>query len=597
MLYYQRNVLHLDPKRSTQLRTFRIALAQINSTVGDLEGNTKKIINRINEARESQVDLIAFPELALPGYPPEDLLLKSSFIRGNRKALDLIIDQSSNITIVLGFVDTQGDELFNAAALIWNKQLVDVYHKIHLPNYGVFDEKRYFRSGRICPVYSIRGLNVGVNICEDIWYAIGPIPIQREAGAELIVNINGSPYQTGKGSLREEMLANRATDNGVYIAYVNMVGGQDELVFDGASLMIDPKGRALAKATQFEEDLLIEDIDGDLVLPQSAMEPKPSQAWKNMLQTIGVAERIHINDQHKKEYRRDLPKRENKKLDPIEEIYHALVLGTHDYVTKNGFSKVLVSLSGGIDSSITCCIAVDALGKDNVQTVAMPSRYSSEGSITDSKKLVDNLGIPLWILPIESPHSAFEKLLEPYFSGTDPNVAEQNLQARIRGNLLMAISNKFGWLVLTTGNKSEYAMGYATLYGDMAGGFGVIKDVPKTLIYQLSNWRNNQGIEGIIPKDIITKPPSAELKPDQLDEDELPPYALLDQILFHYVEKDRSLDEIRNLGFPLELVKSVMQAVDRNEYKRRQSPVGIKITAKAFGRDRRMPIVNRYKGV
>ena len=579
------------------MRTFRLALAQVNPTVGDLEGNTRKVLESIEAARALRADLVAFPELVIPGYPPEDLLLKPSFIQENRKALDRVVAQSQDIALVVGFVDAQDNELFNAAAVAWNGQLVGIYHKLYLPNYGVFDEDRYFKPGRLCPVYTIQGASVGVNVCEDIWYALGPVPVQRDAGAQIIVNINGSPYHAGKGRYREQMLATRATDNGVYIAYVNTVGGQDELVFDGASAIFDPEGEIIARGAQFQEDLLVADLDVDSVFRQHLRDPRPRKETFDILQAVGEAQRVHVSDPGLDGDRPPLSPRQVTPLDPVGEVYHALVLGTQDYVRKNGFQKVLVSLSGGIDSSITCCIAVDALGKECVQAVAMPSRYSSEGSIADSKTLTDNLGIPLWILPIEPAHRAFEEVLEPRFQGTEPNVAEQNVQARIRGNLLMALSNKFGWLVLTTGNKSEYAMGYATLYGDMAGGFGVIKDVPKTLVYELSRWRNANGEpRDAIPQSVIQKPPSAELKPDQRDEDDLPPYSLLDQVLLAYVEEDRSYEEMVGMGFEPGVVKRVMRAVDRSEYKRRQAPVGIKITPRAFGRDRRMPIVNRYPG-
>ena len=578
------------------MRTFRLALAQVNPTVGDIAGNTDIVLRRIEEAREQQADLVALPELMLTGYPPEDLLLKPSFIHDNLAALDRVVAASRDITVVVGFVNSEGNQVYNAAAVASNGELVGVYHKVYLPNYGVFDEDRYFRPGRVCPVYTINGVAVGVNICEDIWYAIGPVPLQREAGAEVIVNINGSPFHAGKFASRERMLGTRAADNGLYIGYVNTVGGQDELVFDGASVVLDVDGLPVARAAQFEEELLVTDLDVERVFHRRLRAPLDRKETASTLEAIGRTEQVYVSDFDPRD-RAPLPERMAEPLDPVGEVYNALVLGTRDYVRKNGFRKVLVSLSGGIDSSLTCVVAVDALGADNVEGIAMPSRYSSDGSVTDSEDLAQALGVPLRIVPIEDVHGAMETALHPIFDGTEPNIAEQNVQARIRGNLLMAVSNKFGWLVLPTGNKSELAMGYATLYGDMAGGFGVIKDVPKTLVYELSEWRNRNGDPASpIPQSVIDKPPSAELKPDQRDDDDLPPYSLLDQVLELYVEQDRSYDEMVEMGYDAAIVQRVMRAVDRNEFKRRQGAVGIKITPRAFGRDRRMPIVNRYLG-
>ena len=578
------------------MRTFRLALAQVNPTVGDIAGNTDIVLRRIEEARAAQADLVAFPELMLTGYPPEDLLLKPSFIRDNIAALERVVAASKGIAVVVGFVNSEGNQVYNAAAVAHNGKLAGVYHKVYLPNYGVFDEDRYFKPGRVCPVYTINGVAVGVNICEDIWYALGPVPLQREAGAEVIVNINGSPFHAGKFASRERMLGTRAADNGLYIGYVNTVGGQDELVFDGASVVLDVEGAPVARAAQFQEELLVTDLDVERVFHHRLRAPLDRKETASTLEAIGRTEQVHVSDYEHID-RTPLPERLAEPLDPVGEVYHALVLGTRDYVRKNGFHKVLVSLSGGIDSSITCVIAVDALGAENVEGISMPSRYSSDGSVTDSEEMAAALGVPLRIVPIESVHGAMEEALHPIFDGTEPNIAEQNVQARVRGNLLMAVSNKFGWLVLPTGNKSELAMGYATLYGDMAGGFGVIKDVPKTLVYQLSEWRNRNGDPpSPIPQSVIDKPPSAELKPDQRDDDDLPPYSLLDQVLELYVEQDRSYDEMVDMGFDAAIVQRVMRAVDRNEFKRRQGAVGIKITPRAFGRDRRMPIVNRYLG-
>ena len=574
--------------------SFRVALAQVNPTVGDLRGNVRLALEYVEQARAQQADLVALPELALPGYPPEDLLLKPAFIRDNRAALDEVVAASAGIVVVVGFVDAVDGRIYNAAAVAYDGRLVDVYHKLKLPNYGVFDEERYFTPGRTCPVYEVRGAQVGVNVCEDIWYAAGPASVQREAGAQLIVNINGSPYHAGKRHTREPMLASRAADNGLFVAYVNMVGGQDELVFDGDSMVIGPDGELLARAGQFREELLVTDLELDTV---ARRRPQPRQETQPSARPAGEPRRVHVSADRDEDVRPPIAPRRADPLDPVGEVYQALVTGTRDYVRKNGFDKVVVSLSGGIDSALTFCIAADALGSERVVGVTMPSRYSSEGSIADSRALADNLGVPLWLLPIEAAHRAFEETLAPYFGETAPGVAEQNVQSRIRGNLLMALSNKFGWLVLTTGNKSEMAVGYATLYGDMAGGFAVLKDAPKTLVYELSRWRNAHGEpRGVIPESVLLKPPSAELRPDQRDDDDLPSYDVLDRVLEAFVEEDRSYEEMVAQGLDPAVVARVMRDVDRNEFKRRQAPVGIKITPRAFGRDRRMPIVNRYKG-
>ncbi len=573
--------------------SFRVALAQVNPTVGDLRGNVRLALEYVEQARAQHADLVALPELALPGYPPEDLLLKPAFIRDNRAALDDVVAASRGIVVVVGFVDAVDGNIYNAAAVAYDGRLVDVYHKLKLPNYGVFDEERYFTPGRTCPVYEVRGAQVGVNVCEDIWYAAGPTSVQGEAGAELIVNINGSPYHAGKRHVREPMLASRAADNGLFVAYVNMVGGQDELVFDGDSMVLGPDGELLARAGQFREELLVTDLE----LGTARRRPEPRQAAQPSEQPAGEPLWVHVSSATAEDERTPVAPRLSPSLDAVGEVYEALVTGTRDYVRKNGFDKVVVSLSGGIDSALTCCIAVDALGSERVVGVTMPSRYSSDGATDDSRALAENLGIPLWLLPIEAAHRAFEETLAPYFGETQPGVAEQNVQSRIRGNLLMALSNKFGWLVLTTGNKSEMAVGYATLYGDMAGGFAVLKDAPKTLVYELSHWRNAHGEpRGVIPESVLIKPPSAELRPDQRDDDDLPAYDVLDRVLEAFVEEDRSYEEMVAQGLDPAVVARVMRDVDRNEFKRRQAPVGIKITPRAFGRDRRMPIVNRYTG-
>lgn len=576
-------------------RTFRLALAQINSTVGDISGNTAKIIEYLEGARAAQADLVAFPELAITGYPPEDLLFKSSFLRDNVAAMEKIIAASEGIAVVVGYVQ-MGKDISNAAALGYDGKLVDTYQKMYLPNYGVFDEDRYFRPGTTCPVYVVNGVSIGLGICEDIWYPVGPLAVQREAGAEIIVNINASPFHAGKGQERETMIATRAADNGLFVAYLNCVGGQDELVFDGASLIHDMAGDLVTRGPAFEESLVVTDLDLDEVRRSRLGDSRPRKDNANILREIGTSKVVQVSNYQPRDRAPYGVSSPVACMGPVEEVYRALVLGTGDYLRKSGFTKALVGLSGGIDSALTATVASDALGQENVVGIAMPSRYSSEGSLTDSKELADNLGIDLWEVPIEQAHMAFSDMLEPHFRGTQPNVAEENVQARIRGNVLMSISNKFGWIVLTTGNKSEMAMGYATLYGDMAGGFAVLKDVPKTLVYQLSQWRNQQGeSHPVIPEAIINKPPSAELKEDQLDQDTLPAYEVLDPVIKAYVEQDYSYQDMVDMGFDPDVIRQVISFVDRNEYKRRQAPPGVKITPRAFGKDRRLPIVNRYR--
>ncbi len=578
------------------MRTFRLALAQINLSVGDLPGNTDKIIDYIGRARDLHADMVAFPELSIPGYPPEDLVLKPQFINANIKCLESVVEASQGISVVVGFVDLAGGDTHNAAAIAADGQLVGVYHKIYLPTYGVFDEDRYFRSGDTCPVFVVNGTAVGVNICEDAWYSIGPTAVQRAAGAEVIVNINGSPFHSGKRDYREKMLATRAVDNSVFFGYVNLVGGQDELVFDGGSMVFDPQGELIASSQQFEEDLLVVDLEVEEVLRTRLREPLNRKEDQLVTTDVGKPKKYAVSDYNADSVRPSVYRQALADLAGAEqEVYEALVLGTRDYLKKTGFKKALIALSGGIDSSLVAAIAVDALGAENVICVAMPSRYSSEGSVTDAVLLAENLGIDLWNLPIEAPFAAFLDTLAPKFEGTDSGVAEENIQSRIRGNLIMALSNKFGWLVLTTGNKSEMATGYATIYGDMSGGFAVIKDVPKVLCYKLAEYRNTVAGHSLIPRSVLDKPPSAELRPDQLDEDSLPPYEELDQILKAYVEDDLAFDEFVYLGFSSETVKQIISLVDRIEYKRRQAAPGIKITPRNFGRDRRMPIANRYR--
>jgi NAD+ synthase (glutamine-hydrolysing) len=573
--------------------SLRVGLVQINVTVGDLKGNVAKILSSVEQARTLGVDLVAFPELAVTGYPPEDLLLRPQFVRDNLDALDMVVKGSAGITLVVGFVDAE-DDIYNAAAVIHDGRLVDVYRKQYLPNYGVFDEDRYFQAGGACSVYEVAGVDVGVNICEDIWYPEGPAQAQAYAGARVILNISSSPFQAGKRLFRERMLSTRASDGGVMLCYLNLVGGQDELVFDGNSMVFDPEGKVLARALSFEEDLLVCDLDLDKVMQSRLHGPrrrKDRSAFAGKLPA-----KIRISSQPSSAPRPPLPSRQTEPLEGTAEVYAALVLGTRDYVRKNGFSKIVLGISGGLDSAIVATIAADALGPDNVVGVSMPSRYSSEGSRTDAQALAANLGIRLLTIPIEDAFSAYLNMLSPEFAGTEPGVAEENLQARVRGNILMGLSNKFSWLVLPTGNKSEMATGYSTLYGDMAGGYAVIKDVPKTLVYKLAIYRNTRDGRPVIPEACITKPPSAELKPDQIDQDSLPSYEVLDPILQAYVEEDKSLADILAMGFDEETVKRVLRLVDSNEYKRRQAPPGVKITPRAFGRDRRLPIANRYRG-
>ena len=498
------------------------------------------------------------------------------------------------LTAVVGFVDSDGD-IYNAAALISDGKLIGTYHKIYLPNYGVFDENRYFRAGTECPVYVVNGVGIGINICEDIWYQAGPATVQAYAGAEVIINISASPYHTGKGESREKMIAARASDTVAIFAYNNLIGGQDELVFDGHSCIFDEHGNLITRGKQFEEDFIVADLDIESVFRARLHDPRwrkesPVLEKTGWHQTKTIVSLTPSTDQKPL-----LKPRGIVALDPVAEVYQALVLGTRDYIRKNGFEKVVIGLSGGVDSAIVATIAVDALGKDNVIGISMPSRYSSTGSVTDTKALVKNLGIKLKTITIEKPFQAYLDTLTESFIGTKPDSAEENLQARVRGNLLMALSNKFGWLVLTTGNKSEMATGYTTLYGDMAGGFAVIKDVPKTLVYKLVKYRNAQAGYDLIPAPIIDKAPSAELRPDQKDSDSLPPYEVLDSILTAYVEDDKSVDQIVSLGFDKATVQKTAKLVDRSEYKRRQAPPGVKITGRAFGRDRRLPLTNLFK--
>jgi NAD+ synthase (glutamine-hydrolysing) len=540
----------------------RLAACQINTVVGDLEGNAERILAALASAEIAGADLAVFPELTVTGYPPEDLLGRPAFVAENRAVFDRIADATRTCVAVVGFVDTDPEgNLINTAGVCANGLVLGRYGKRLLPNYGVFDEQRWFRPGtEPLMTHLVAGVRVGITVCEDLWFPGGPAAAHAEAGARLVVNLNASPYSQGRWAERVEMLAERVAETGCAIAYVNQIGGQDELVFDGASLVMSADAELLGVAGQFVEELLVVDveIDGDETAPQCVRSISPTLA-------------------------------------PDAEVYEALVLGTRDYLGKNGFTDVVIGLSGGIDSSLVAAIAVDALGADHVHGVAMPSRYSSEGSVDDAVTLAGHLRIDIATAPIEGAHRTFSSMLSPLI-GTDPaGLTDENLQSRIRGVLLMALSNANGWIVLTTGNKSEMATGYSTLYGDSAGGFAVIKDVEKTLVYRLCRYRNTRAGFDLIPEPVLTKAPSAELRPDQRDDESLPPYEILDPVLAGYVEGDRSAEELIAAGFDREVVERVVRLVDRAEYKRRQMPPGVRISSKAFGKDRRMPITNRYR--
>ena len=537
----------------------RIALGQVNPTVGDLPGNVELLTAWASRATEADADVIVFPELAITGYPPEDLVLRARFVEDNLRALDaLAASTAGGCPIVVGFVDRTDAGIHNAAALIGNGSIVARYHKIKLPNYGVFDEARTFTPGdAACPV-RVSGSELGLSVCEDAWKPGPPFDTYAERETPIVLNINGSPFHRGKANERVEICRERALETGSWIVYVNAVGGQDELVFDGGSVVVRPDGTLAHHAALFEEDLLIVDIEGEA----SSAHERP-----------------------------DWP-------EDLEQVYRGLVLGLRDYVRKNGFEQVVLGLSGGVDSAFVAVLAADALGPEAVRTLAMPSPYSSPESLEDAQQVASNLGVRLEVLEIERVFAGYLKTLEEPFRGRTAGLAEENLQARIRGNLLMAFSNAFGSLVLATGNKSEYAVGYATLYGDMAGGFAPVKDVPKTLLYELARWRNGAAGESTrpIPQRVLEKEPSAELRPNQKDTDSLPPYEVLDPIIEAYVEDDRSPEDIiAAKGLDPAIVDKVVGMIDRAEYKRRQAAPGIKITPKAFGRDRRLPITNRYR--
>ncbi len=523
----------------------KIALAQINPTVGDLDGNAKKIIREIKRAREQGAGLVVFPELAITGYPPKDLLLKPSFIKKNKEKLAEIVKETKDIACIFGFVDNDGERLFNAAAFAQDRELVAIQHKTYLPNYDVFDEKRYFCEAKEAHVFDIGGTKFGINICEDIWVDAGPTESQAKKGANLVVNISASPFYAGKIKEREKLLSKRAKENQVYLVYLNLVGGQDDLVFDGGSAIYNKSGEPVARCRRFTEDLLVTGLDG-------TEKKAPS-------------------------------------FDMLKEIYNALVLGIRDYVRKNGFKKVVVGLSGGIDSALTVALATRALGAKNVVGVAMPSEITSKESTKDAETIAKNLGIEYKLIPISDVVNAYANMFSEEFRDKGPDITEENIQARIRGNILMALSNKFGYLVLSTGNKSETAVGYTTLYGDMAGGLAALSDVPKTTVYKLADYIK------VIPRNIIVKEPSAELRAGQKDTDTLPPYDILDDILHAYIEENKGKGDIIESGHDAGVVSDVIRRVDRNEYKRKQAPPGIRITPKALGSGRRMPITSGYE--
>ena len=569
----------------------RVALAQIDARVGDLEGNAERIGLRLAEARDAGAELVLFPELAITGYPPEDLLLKEHFLAAAREALESVAAQAEGIVALIGFPERTFDA-YNALALCTDGAVRAVYRKNVLPNYGVFDERRYFQVGDGGAVIDLGGARIGLTICEDIWTPGPPASDEALAGASLILNASASPYHAGKGEQRERMLAQRARDNLCAVAFTNMVGGQDELIFDGHSLVVDHEGTVIARAPQFEEALVVANIDVQAALTARLRDTRLRPPVRRYLDDVSRLGELPRGPEPEGPVGGEV----TPLLERCAEVYAALELGVRDYVEKNGFEHVVIGLSGGIDSALTLLIAADALGRDRVTCVSMPSRYSSAGTQSDAKVLADTLGVELYEIAIAPLMEVYDQTLAPFFAGREPDITEENLQARIRGNLLMALSNKFGWLVLTTGNKSENSVGYSTLYGDSAGGFAVIKDVPKTLVYELVAWRNARDPLAPVPQSLIDRPPSAELREDQKDEDSLPDYDTLDAILEAYIEDDAGRQRLLHAGMPEEAVDRVLALVDRAEYKRRQAPPGIKITPRAFGRDRRMPITNRFRG-
>jgi NAD+ synthase (glutamine-hydrolysing) len=573
------------------LEPLTLALAQVDPRVGDIDGNAQLVRDHIARARDAGAELVLFPELVLTGYPPEDLLLKEHFLQATQRALADLAADTHGIVALVGFPE-RAEDVYNALAVLVDGKVHTVYRKTLLPNYGVFDEQRYFQAGDDAVVIDLGHARIGLTICEDIWTPGPPASDEALAGATLIVNASASPYFAGKGRRREAMLIQRARDNLAAVAFCNCVGGQDELVFDGHSVVIDHEGEVVARAPQFAEALTLCTVDLQAAATARLRDTRLRPPVRRALPSVRHAGTL------------DRPERDTGApggdvatlLEPEAEVYAALCVGVRDYCAKNGFEHVVLGLSGGIDSTLVVLIAVDALGADRVTAVVMPSRYSSEGTQSDARELAANLGIQCLDIPIAPAMEVYEEMLGPVFEGREPDITEENLQARIRGNLLMALSNKFGWLVLTTGNKSENSVGYSTLYGDSAGGFAVIKDVPKTLVYRLVDFRDERDDTHPVPRSIVDRPPSAELRPDQKDADSLPDYDTLDAILEAYVEEDASRDQLALAGLPEDAIERVFGLVDRAEYKRRQAPPGIKITPRAFGRDRRMPITNAYRG-
>jgi NAD+ synthase (glutamine-hydrolysing) len=573
----------------------RIALVQMNAVVGDIAGNERAICAGIARARDAGAQLVAFPELALTGYPPEDLLLKEHFLADTRAALERIASHATGIVAVVGYPE-RAEDVHNSAAILADGRVQASYRKQHLPNYGVFDELRYFQPGERGATIAIDAVTVGLTICEDIWQPGPPLSDEALSGARVIVNLSASPYVAGKGARREQMIQQRARDELCAVAFCGLVGGQDELVFDGYSLVVDHEGTVIARAPQFQEALLIVDVDpvtvGSARLRDTRRRAPAAQAHDSVDRLGSFTVRAAGAETPRPPAETAIAPH----VDVVEEVYGALVLGTRDYARKNGFERVVLGLSGGIDSTLVALIAVDALGPGCVTCVTMPSPYSSTGTRSDAERLAENLGVQLLTIAIAPMMERFDAALADVFDGREADLTEENLQARIRGNLLMALSNKFGWLVLTTGNKSEMSVGYSTLYGDSAGGFAVIKDVPKLLVYRLTRHRDERAGGGLVPPELFTRAPSAELRPDQRDDDSLPPYEVLDAILEGYVEHDLGREQLVARGLPEADVERVIGLVDVAEYKRRQQPPGIKVTSRAFGRDRRVPITNRYGG-
>jgi NAD+ synthase (glutamine-hydrolysing) len=576
----------------------KVALAQIDPIVGDIRGNARKIAEHTSAAREQGAALVVFPELTISGYPPEDLLLKTSFLDQVGEALEDLAAQTRGIVALVGFPE-RADDVYNSAAVLADGEVAAVYRKMYLPNYGVFDEQRYFQAGSEAGIFELNGIPIGVSICEDNWEPGPPARTEALAGAQVIVNLSASPYRAGYGHARERMLVQRAVDNLAAVVFVNTIGGQDELVFDGHSLAIDQDGRVLARCPQFEECLTLCTIDPREVASARLRDTRHRVNVRRQRRASQIAEppAVHLASLEVAGGDPDtVGGRVADLLDPDAELYTALRTGLRDYVEKNRFERVVLALSGGIDSALVAMIAADALGPDRVTCVSMPSPFSSEGTRADARTIAANLGTEFMEIPIEDAMRAYDAMLADPFAGREPDVAEENVQARIRGNVVMALSNKFGWLVLTTGNKSELSVGYATLYGDMAGGFGVLKDVFKGTVYRLVRWRNEQAGRELVPASVLERPPSAELRAEQTDQDSLPEYEVLDAILAGYVEEDLDAVELVRRGLPREDIERVIRLVDKAEYKRRQAPPGIKISMKAFGRDRRLPITNRYEG-